>query len=297
MSEHERFVTVARRVAPGAELVRWWRLTGGVRARVHGLELALPEGGTRQLVVRQPANGASAMASEVALLKHLRQGGAPVPAPILVETSAGVLGGPYYVMPLVAGSTVIEPARVEDALMKMAAFLARVHTLDVARCPPLPAREDPIAGALEYLPSTPLGRELRDALAASPAWVSKNPPALLHGDYWYQNILWRDGEIAAVLDWEDAAIGDPLCDLAAARHELLWYLGEDAMERFTSHYLSLVAPDLTDLPLWELFVSSAAATFMGQWGLPPEVEATRRRQTDGFIEHAGRRLLASLHDR
>jgi aminoglycoside phosphotransferase (APT) family kinase protein len=34
-------------------------------------------------------------------------------------------------------------------------------------------------------------------------------------------VLWRDGRIVAVIDWEDAQVGDPLADLANTRLELL----------------------------------------------------------------------------
>jgi aminoglycoside phosphotransferase (APT) family kinase protein len=36
--------------------------------------------------------------------------------------------------------------------------------------------------------------------------------SLLHGDYWPDNTLWRDGRLVCVIDWEDAALGDPLAD-------------------------------------------------------------------------------------
>ncbi len=54
------------------------------------------------------------------------------------------------------------------------------------------------------------------------------------------------------IDGEDAAIGDPLADVANSRLEILWALGRDAMERFTQHYQSLAPLDITDLPLWDL---------------------------------------------
>jgi aminoglycoside phosphotransferase (APT) family kinase protein len=37
--------------------------------------------------------------------------------------------------------------------------------------------------------------------------------ALVHGDYHYGNVLFRDGRLVAVLDWEIAEIGVPLLDL------------------------------------------------------------------------------------
>jgi aminoglycoside phosphotransferase (APT) family kinase protein len=38
-------------------------------------------------------------------------------------------------------------------------------------------------------------------------------PTLVHGDYHYGNMLFRDAEVVAVLDWEIAQIGQPLLDL------------------------------------------------------------------------------------
>ena len=57
---------------------------------------------------------------------------------------------------------------------------------------------------------------IRDMLASAWPFPRPNPPALLHGDYWPGNILWKDGRLAAVIDWEDACLGDPLVDLAMA---------------------------------------------------------------------------------
>ena len=41
-----------------------------------------------------------------------------------------------------------------------------------------------------------------------------SPAALCHGDLGRPNVLTRAGEVAALLDWEDALVGDPLFDLA-----------------------------------------------------------------------------------
>ena len=62
----------------------------------------------------------------------------------------------------------------------------------------------------------------------------QNRSVLLHGDFWPGNILWRDGQIVGVIDWEDAAFGDPLADIANTRLELLWAFGVEAMRQFHS---------------------------------------------------------------
>jgi aminoglycoside phosphotransferase (APT) family kinase protein len=45
---------------------------------------------------------------------------------------------------------------------------------------------------------------------------------IVHGDFWHENLLARGSRLTAVLDWEEAAVGDPAIDLAG-----LWYLGDD----------------------------------------------------------------------
>ena len=117
---------------------------------------------------------------------------------------------------------------------------------------------------------------------------------MLHGDFWPGNVMWRDGGLVAVIDREDASVGDPLSDLACARAELLCLYGHSAMEAFTSHYLAAHPIDCARLPLWEVYASAAALATMGQWGLEPGEERERRRSTTAFLERAGEELLRRL---
>jgi prepilin-type processing-associated H-X9-DG protein len=55
-----------------------------------------------------------------------------------------------------------------------------------------------------------------DALAAD---LRRTAPPLrgaviAHGDFHYGNLLFADGRVSAILDWEIAGVGDPLSDLA-----------------------------------------------------------------------------------
>ncbi len=65
------------------------------------------------------------------------------------------------------------------------------------------------------------GPEALGPVAAIGDWLRTNlpddrQPGLMHGDYHIANVLYRahDGALAAILDWELAALGDPLLDLA-----------------------------------------------------------------------------------
>lgn len=346
-----RFGALARTVLPGGELQRVERLTGGVSATLHALEIATPSG-LRHVVVREFDAGdwkprqQGVAAKEFALLKWLRRCGLPVPAPLHLDETGELFPGPLLVMERVDGtSDVPEDART-GALRQMAQFLARLHRLEVSdleivrvyrevrvdehpvararehgsvdsvgsddsrelvdcgvirrnrRAAPesavsrlLPALDDPLAGCQQYLPNDPLGAELRSHLAGLPRFRSRNPPTLVHGDFWPGNVLWCDRRLAAVIDWEDAALGDPLCDVACSRVELLCRYDASATELFTEHYRTLTTHDWRDLPLWEVYVSAAALATMARWGLSPEEEARRRRRTREFFEAAARQLL------
>lgn len=294
------YAIIAQRL--GGRLSRRWTLEGGVSAQVCALELAMPDGTTERVVVRQ--HGAATWkpleegvtSTEYALLEVLADAGLPVPRPRLLDLSGTVLPAPYLVLPFVDGTT--EPRMPASAAVeRMAGFLARLHGLDVASRPippALPRRAHPMPELLEYLDAGQEElRRLLEGRAAEP--VVPLAESVLHGDFWPGNVLWREHEMVAVIDWEDAAVGDPLSDLACCRVELACAYGEAAMEAFMAHYLRTRdgAVDRERLALWELYVSSAALASMDQWGLEPPVLASRRSTTSAFLERAARLVLDS----
>jgi aminoglycoside phosphotransferase (APT) family kinase protein len=106
-------------------------------------------------------------------------------------------------------------------------------------------------------------------------------------------VLWRDGRIVAVIDWEDAQVGDPLADLANTRLELLWAFGPQAMQAFTRRYGALHAVDWTDLPYWDLCAALRPAGRLASWGLDPATANKMRARHRLFVRQAGARLGAS----
>lgn len=57
-------------------------------------------------------------------------------------------------------------------------------------------------------------------------------PALVHGDFWFGNLLAEDGRITGLVDFENLALGDPAVDFAP-----LLYLGEDFYRQVLAAYL------------------------------------------------------------
>ena len=89
--------------------------------------------------------------------------------------------------------------------------------------------------------------------------------------------------IAAAIDWENAAVGDPLADVATTRLDLLWAFGPRAMTTFTTHYAALSAVDLSNLPQWDLAATLRPAGAISIWAADwhaygrPDLTATKMR--------------------
>lgn len=287
----------AAEVEPGGRLVGAHELTGGVSADVVALDVESADGARRRVVFRShrgDAEHAYRLArKELHLLDALHRRGLAVPATIRA-VGADRDAVPWFVMAWIDGTPTVAARELPDALAQMARFLVQVHavdpaTLGVAELEPI---EDPVASIGEYLPPTPAGAKVRAAVGAGALTAGLAArTVVLHGDYWPGNVLWRDGRLLAVVDWEDACVGDPLADLATARVELECRYGTDAMERFTAEYLALQdevgAPVAVGaLPTWDLYASAAALSAMHAWGLDPAEEAHRRRVTQQCFERA-----------
>src|SRR5262249_22308149 len=134
---------------------------------------------------------------------------------------------------------------------------------------------------------------IRVALESVGPLPEVNKPVLLHGDFWPGNILWQNGRLAAVIDWEDAEFGDPLSDIAISRFDILFILGLEAMISFTDHYKSLTIIDFTNLAHWDLFAALRAAPNLGEWsagfsefGRGDITEQTTRERHQWFTNQA-----------
>ena len=69
----------------------------------------------------------------------------------------------------------------------------------------------------------------------------------------------------AVIDWESAALGDPMADIATTRLDLRWAYGAELAERFTHRYLTMTGRSTATLPVWELVVSLRPAGAVSLW--------------------------------
>jgi aminoglycoside phosphotransferase (APT) family kinase protein len=291
-ADQETFGRIVRRIDPQSRLRSSWPLTGGVSAQVTALELAHPDGQITKLIVRQHGEvdlkqNPHIARDEFRLLQIALSHGLPVPAPVFVDESREILGTPFIVMEFVEGEPEFSPPDLPGYLGELALYLARIH--HVAFSPELaflPRRDKGFGTRPENLDHSLNEEGIRDALEAVWPIAALNSPVLLHGDYWPGNILRTYGMLSAVIDWEDAATGDPLADLGNSRLEILWAFGVDAMDAFTNHYRSLADVNVTHLPYWDLCAALRPCSKLPGWGLDDVTEKRMRERHAQFVDRA-----------
>ena len=169
-------------------------------------------------------------ADEFQIIQAVHAAGVPVPQPLAVEADARVLGASFIVVSRIDGrnigdsNEVFEPSRA--FALGLARALAKLHQIPQERL------GDVIAGGKVSTPER-LRREL-DVMEEtwrafdSPSitfeqacnWLRNHleyadgPRSIIHCDVGCHNMLCKDGELTALLDWETAAVGNAAQDLA-----------------------------------------------------------------------------------
>jgi aminoglycoside phosphotransferase (APT) family kinase protein len=312
--EKRSFEQLVQTIAPHGKLLRTWRLTGGISAAMTAFEVEYPDGRTRKMIVRRPGDqtlrrNPHAASDEFKLLQMTQYLGLATQAPYYLDQSGQIFSTPYLVIEYIEGRPEFAPAALADFALQLATHLANIHRaedshLDVSFLPRQAKGFTDNVGKRPAEVDTSLDEgRIRDALEAAWPLPQRNAPVLIHGDFWPGNILWRDAKLVAVIDWEDAKLGEPLTDLAISRLDMLWIFGIDAMNAFTQHYISMMAIDYTNLPYWDLYAAlrlvRLAGADLAEWvaffppfGRHDITEQTLREHYRWFITQAFEKLAA-----
>ena len=167
------------------------------------------------------------------VLKRVHGSGIPVPEVYWLETDGSILGRPFFLMERIEGGNFntyyfTHPDQQKQMQEDYIQLLHKLHGLDwrALDFPVLTEPEDSRAFARKQLARwewvieehlhypIPLLTELL-------TWAKTHIPpaertALCHGDFHTDNFFVRDGQIAALLDWEMTDLGDPVIDVAWA---------------------------------------------------------------------------------
>jgi homoserine kinase type II len=216
------------------------RSAEGIEAGTVNSSYALEMGQGRyflRIYEEQPQAGAEA---EARLLLHLASAGVPTPSPVQARDGAMVRmlsGKPAAIFPWVEGDMLCLKAVTPAAGHDVGAALARMHLAGPA--PPvatslgtgrfgaddLVARCDRVAKSTDVVARV-LAEPLRDAVIRLDRKRRNDlPRGLVHGDLFRDNVLWHDGKIAALLDFESAHRGAFAYDLAVTI--LSWSFRDD----------------------------------------------------------------------
>ena len=85
-----------------------------------------------------------------------------------------------------------------------------------------------------------------------------------HIDYWRGNVLWEEGKISAVVDWEEAGCGDPGIDVGYCLMELVIMGMSIEAHTFLQKYQSLRGP-VPNLIFWALAATVRPMYDMDGW--------------------------------
>lgn len=255
MTNYLALTQIVQKIAPQNQHLRAWSLTGGISAGMTAVAYQTASGQTNKIVVRQLHN-AAALKNEYKTLQALQATAVKTPAPILFDDSGQILESPYLVIDFLAGERLFSPTNITSHMQQLADQLAAIHQIDLTQVAVshLPAKTgccEEMDKPRPWLASSD-ETKIEAALTDHSLPTQANPSALLHGDFWPGNMLWQDEKLTAVIDWEDAEVGDPLRDLAKSRSEIVWIFGFDAMQTFTHHYQSLLPLNEDNLPYWDL---------------------------------------------
>jgi aminoglycoside phosphotransferase (APT) family kinase protein len=104
----------------------------------------------------------------------------------------------------------------------------------------------------DYMRAHPRGPTVWAAARELLPALEEVEPTLVHIDYWPGNVLWAEGRIAAVVDWEEASCGDRGIDVAYCRMQMYLRGVSSSADEFLDAYERAAGKRVSNLGFWEL---------------------------------------------
>ena len=298
----ETAYALLERTVPGSSLLKIELLPGSFSNHTHLVEIRLPNGNLYKIVVRRykvfgDYDRGEKAHREFKTFELLNRQQVPAPEPLLLDQSGDILGSPGIVTGFVEGNLIMDvPPDVMDWARKLAITLARIHCIPCGNDEQefLLNGNDQAAWFLKYnappkyMYAYPGGGDLWQTVRELSASFHADSPSLLHIDYWSGNLLWQKNEISAVLDWEEAAYGDPAVDVAYARMNMVLMGAPDAADEFLRVYESEMGRKTKNLGFWELAAAVRPMVDPVDWNIT-ETAGSNKKVFLGFIENAKKR--------
>ena len=260
-------------IAPRLRLISITPAQAAFTNAVHIIEAGSPRGRTLRFVVKRLTDDPDPQraTAEFHGLQIARKHGIPAPEPVLLDVTGELLDIPGIVTTLVEGRQIAGPLDPRSWAEDLARLLLRVH--DVR--PDAEEREHIYIGTdmgLFFLsgnwPAIKTGHPLTETIFSTVQelrpGIRAAPPVFLHMDYWPGNVLWLDGRVSALLDWDAASYGDPALDVGYFRMNMYLRGIKEAADPFL-HYYEAESGPVRNLGFWEVACAARALPDPAAW--------------------------------
>ena len=185
--------------------------------------------GGRRAVMRLPPPGAriagpADIPRQGRLMAALNRQGLPVPRVLTMSDLPVIDGRPFYLVEAVDGvriERVVGTVPDEQLAGSAVEVLKRLQTVPISETgisdeepTSLDAEIARWTWLMDRAPKELTGEAPNVANLLRTCKPAERPPVLVHADFHYGNMLFAEGRIVALLDWEIAQLGQPLLDLA-----------------------------------------------------------------------------------
>ncbi len=256
----ENFRRLVNKNWPGSLLIDITEMKGGISKNMSLLRIRKLNGTLEKFIVRQFETEKSCQ-HEYNILNIVSKIKTKTPNPILIDITCEILSKPYLILEHIEGGLSFDNSDADNYISELADRLAEIHCIpltdeDKSKIPDFRNHYNEYVSTLPEINKDRFReKEIRDILQSKWKIKTDTEPVLIHGDFWPGNVLWSDGNLNGIIDWEDSGIGYPLHDLAIARLEISWIFGIEAKEKFTEIYKKNMKLDYNDLPFWDLFAA------------------------------------------
>lgn len=289
---------VLKVVAPGSMLLAVESLPGSYSNYTHVVDARSADGSAFRIVIRRYAvfgayDRGEKACREFRTFELLQRYGIPVPEPLFLDETGATLGIPGIVTSYVSGRQVDKPRDPGAWARALATMLARIHRIPIepeARSFLLDANAEATwflrsGDVPDHMRAHPDGVEVWHRAHELSPRMRQVQGSLVHIDYWSGNILWDQGRISAILDWEEAAYGDPGIDVAYCRMDMVVNGMGHVADPFLRWYEAEMGQQVANLALWELAAAARPMFNPSGWiSQSPAGERFRR-----FVADAGRK--------
>jgi aminoglycoside phosphotransferase (APT) family kinase protein len=303
----ERLEALLEILEPGSQLEQVSIFPQSFSNATYLVKAKTKKGTAFQIVLRRynPANENPARKSvrEFHALKALQDAGVPAPNALLLDETGELLGSPGIVTSFSQGKQFIgldDPVSWAQVLAKT---LVNIHyvSCDLTASYWMDGNKETLwfihsDTLIERMAPHEDGDIVYQTVREHVSRVTPTEAKFSHIDFWSGNILWHQGNISAVVDWEEAARCDPAYDLAYTRMELFLLGLDEAAKVLLEVYEAETGRRVENLAFWELAASVRSMPDPAGW-IPEWASFGKIDFTDQIVRERLRRFIqAARHN-